>query len=269
MAFGALLVGGKAGVFFVQFAVVGFQVVLGELDGTDQIVPVRAVARDRPRRQSGAAQPGRQPDRAGHLAEVTVAEHDHGIAADEAQFHRAHRKVEHFLRRSRREHNRVGVAVAKPAAGELDVGLLRPEVAKPGTAAHEVDEHTGHLRADHVADSLEHETEARPAGERDGRHPRAAGTIHHIDRRRLTDGLHKMAANLRQNLCHQLRPFRAGGYRIAEDVPHAGEQGADGRGVGALEHERSAVGARHEFVGLVARRGIIDDLGPEQPGGIL
>ena len=65
--------------------------------------------------------------------------------------------------------------------------------------------------------------------------PGAAGAVHHVDRRHLADRLDEDAVQLGQHLGHQLGAFGRGGDRVAEDMPAAGKQGADGGRVGALD----------------------------------
>jgi len=163
----------------------------------------------------------------------------------------------------------VRVAVAEPAAGKLDVRLLRGDVAQARAAAHDVDEYPWHLGADHVGDPLQHQAEAGRRGEGHGAQAGAAAAVDVVDRRDLRNGLEEDAMELGQELGHQLRALGGRRDRIAVDVPAAGEQGADGRGVGPLDHQGLDVGQGLDGVRDVVRRRRLAVPVAEELGGVL
>ena len=87
------------------------------------------------------------------------------------------------------------------------------------------------------------------------RMPGAAAAVHHVDGGDLGDGLQEHPVELRQELGHQLGAFRGRGDRVAEEVPAAGEERADGGGVVPLQDERLHLPERDDLVRDVDRLG--------------
>ena len=244
-------------VLLVQVDVPCLEVGLGQVDRRNEISAVVAIAPDAPLRDARFQHRLRKVDLARHLAEVAVGGDDHRVAVLEGQVERQHRQVEHLLRRRRRQDDGVRVAVAEAAAGQLDVRLFGGDVAKARPAAHDVHDDGRNLRADHVGDPLEHQRKARGGGKRQAAHARSAAAVHHVHGGDLGDGLQEHAVEVREELGHQLGAFRRRGDRIAEEVPAAGQESADGGRVVPLQDERLHLRKRDGLVRNVDRfRGV-------------
>jgi hypothetical protein len=170
---GALLGAGHALVLLVEPRVVRLEVRLGEMDRGDEVCAVGAVAVDGPRRNPRLDHRRGQAHPPGHLAEVAVREHHNGVAVLHRELEGDEGEVEHLLWSGGSEDDGVRVAMAQPAAGELDVALLRPDVAEPRPAPHHVHHDAGNLGSDHVGKALEHQAEAGRRGEGHGTQPAA------------------------------------------------------------------------------------------------
>ena len=215
----------------------GLEIALREVDRGDDIPAVLGVAVDRPLGYAWLLQGVGQLDLAGHLAQVAVAEDDHRVAVLEAELEGQDGEVQHLLGGGGRQHDGLRVAMAQAVAGQLDVGLLGGDVAQAGPAAHDVHKDAWQLRADHVGDALQHQAEARRGGEGHGGQARAGGAIHHVHGGDFADGLEEGAIQLGQEPGHELGALGGGGDGVAVDVAAAGQDGADGRGIGALDDQ--------------------------------
>ena len=180
-----LLGGGHGRVLVVQGHVVLLKLQLGKTDRADQVAPVGAVAEHGPLGDAWDHHLCGQPYLACHLAEVAVTDDHDRVAILEGELERDHGDVEHLLGRCGGKHDGMCVAVAEAAADELDVGLLGSDVAKARASPHDVHEDSRHLGADHVGDALEHQAEARGAGEGHTALACSPGPVHHVDRRNL------------------------------------------------------------------------------------
>ena len=187
-----------------------------------------SVAENRPRGNPRLHQARGQRDLPRHLPQGSVAQHYHGVAIAEGEIEGQHREVQHLLRGRGGEDEGVGVAVAEPAAGELDVGLLGRDVAEAGPASHHVHEHARHLGPDHVGEALEHEAEAGRGGEGETASARAPTSVHQVHGGHFAHGLKKEAAEPGQQLRHELGAFGRGRDGVAEKMTASGEERAEG-----------------------------------------
>ena len=147
------------------------------------------------------------------------------------------------------EHDAVRVPVAESPARELDVRLLRRDVAEAGAAAHHVHEDARQLGPDHVGDALEHQAEPGRRGEGHRPQPRAAAAVHHVDRGHLAHRLDEDAVELRQQLRHQLGALGRRRDGIPEEVPAARRAARRSKTRRCPCHERARLGQRQPLVG--------------------
>ena len=89
-----------------------------------------------------------------HLADHAVAKHHDGVAVAVRNVESGLGQVHGFLHAGRRKH--AGAVIAVPTAPRclVIIALGGLNAAKPGAAAHDVDDHTRHLRAHQIADAL-------------------------------------------------------------------------------------------------------------------
>jgi hypothetical protein len=74
-------------------------------------------------------------------------------------------------------------------------------------------------------------------------------SVHHADRGEFAHGLKEDSIDLRKEPGHELGSLGGGSDGVAEEVPTACEQGADGRSIGSLHDEGPRVGEREERIG--------------------
>ena len=130
---GALFVSGHARVLLVQ----ADDVPPGRRGGGGSKIRLRRWQRSPKTAQSGM--PGSTIWRASHpprhLAEVPVADDDDRVAVPEGELEGEQGDVEHLLRRRRREHEGVGIAVTEPPADELRSACSGPILPSPDRPA--------------------------------------------------------------------------------------------------------------------------------------
>lgn len=231
----ALFGAADRGIFRLQFPVHGFKVVMLEEDRADH---VRARLRDveRPlRNRRPGGQRFRQRDRLHGLTDHAVCQQIDDDAVFFGQLEGEAREVAHLLRRGRREHDAAVTAVSAAFDDLIVVGLLRPDVAEPGAAAHDVHHERGQFAAGEIADPLLLQADSEP---RTRGHRAAAvrgGAHDHVDRGDLTLRLQERAPELRETARRGVGDFAGRRDRVAEEAFASGEQRAVDHGFVALQ----------------------------------
>ena len=191
-----LQVAGARDVFRFQLALVSFEIIGLEEDGTDQVLA-------RLRRSLHGPGLFRRHDlaifeiqRLHHLADEAVGQNDGRIAIFVGEFEGQHGEVGHLLHGSGSQHEVAVVAVASAFHHGEVVALFGGDVAEARTSAHHVDDDAGQFGARKIGDAFLHQADSGTGGGGHDARSSRSRAVHHVDGGDFAFRLQKRAARL-------------------------------------------------------------------------